>query len=181
MLHCGDSLFNGVPLRVERKSIRRINLRVRPDGGVSLSIPLRWATLNEGETFLLSKWSWVLETRARILAQPKPVVTPITSAERAQLIATLYDLHLIWATRLHENNVSWKLRDMKTLWGSCHIRKRVITYNLRLARATREQIEYVVVHELTHLVAPNHGPLFHRLMNERLPGWPILRRQLNKR
>ena len=42
-------------------------------------------------------------------------------------------------------------------------------------------MEYVVVHELTHLRAPNHGPAFYALMDARLPGWRQLRRRLNGR
>ena len=61
------------------------------------------------------------------------------------------------------------------------IRKRQITYNAELARVPRELVEYVVVHELTHLKAANHGPRFYALMDERLPGWKLLRRKLNKR
>ena len=70
---------------------------------------------------------------------------------------------------------------MKSVWGTCHIRKRQITYNAELARVPRELVEYVVVHELTHLQAANHGPRFYALMDERLPGWKLLRRKLNKR
>jgi len=73
------------------------------------------------------------------------------------------------------------MRAMKTLWGSCHIVRRRITYNTELARVPRELVEYVVVHELTHLKVASHGPKFYRLMDARLPGWKELRRRLNKR
>ena len=61
------------------------------------------------------------------------------------------------------------------------IRKRQTTYNAELARVPRELVEYVVVHELTHLQAANHGPRFYALMDKRLPGWKLRRRTLNKR
>ena len=70
---------------------------------------------------------------------------------------------------------------MKTVWGAYHIRKLQITDNAELARVPRELVEYVVVHELTHLQAANHGPRFYALMDERLPDWKLLRRKLNKR
>jgi hypothetical protein len=56
-----------------------------------------------------------------------------------------------------------------------------VVYNAELVRAPRELIEYVVVHELTHLKVSNHGPRFRALMDERLPGWSVLRRRLNRR
>lgn len=180
MLHAGENLVNGVPVDVERKSIRRINLRVRPDGRVHLSVPNRWATLREGEAFLLSKWDWVIATRAQILARPAPVVRAVTPEERSRLIALLTELMSIWTTRTHEACVTWKLREMKTLWGSCHIRNRLITFNLRLAHAAPEQVEYVVVHELTHLKVADHSARFHQLMDLRLPNWRLLKRALNR-
>ena len=50
-----------------------------------------------------------------------------------------------------------------------------------LAKVPRELVEYVVVHELTHLKAASHGPRFYALMDARLPGWKDLRRRLNRR
>ena len=47
MLHTGQNIVNGVPVEVVRKSIRRINIRVMPDGCVKVSVPRRWATLRE--------------------------------------------------------------------------------------------------------------------------------------
>ena len=70
---------------------------------------------------------------------------------------------------------------MRSLWGCCHWRDRYITYNAELARAPRDLVEYVVAHEYTHFAVHNHGPKFHALMDERLPGWQTLRRQLNRR
>ena len=70
---------------------------------------------------------------------------------------------------------------MKSLWGSCQWRKRLITLNAELARVPRELVEYVVVHELTHLRVHDHGPQFKALMNARLPQWHPLRRRLNSR
>ena len=52
MLHSGDNLVMGVPVAVERKRIRRINIRIGRDGVVRLSIPKWWATLKDGEDFL---------------------------------------------------------------------------------------------------------------------------------
>ena len=180
MLHSGENLVYGVPVDVERKRIRRINIRVNPDGRVHLSVPKWWATLKDGEEFLFSKWKWVLKTRAEVLARPVVVRPPCTEEEIAALKALLQELNSVWAQRLGEPNVTWKVRRLKSVWGSCHFRRRSITYNAELARVSRAHVEYVVVHELTHLKAPNHGPLFYGLMDARLPGWKCLRRELNK-
>ena len=180
MLHSGENIVGDIPVDVERKRIRRINIRVASDGRVHLSVPKWWATLKEGEEFLLSKWRWVLKTRAEALARPVAECPPCTEAEIATLRALLHELNSAWALRLGEPNVTWKIRRLKSVWGSCHFRRRSITYNAELARVSRAHVEYVVVHELTHLKVPNHGPSFYRLMDERLPRWQVLRRELNK-
>ncbi len=146
-----------------------------------MTVPKWGATLAEAEAFLLSKWKWILKVRAETLARPKPDVRPIEDSELQTLRLLLGELNDGWAARLGEDGVTWKVRKMKSLWGSCHIQKRCITYNAELARVPREMVEYVVVHELTHLKAASHGPKFYRLMDERLPGWQDLRRRLNKR
>ena len=63
-----------------------------------------------------------------------------------------------------------KIRKMKTLWGSFSS-KRGITLNLELIKSPRECIEYVVIHELCHLLHLNHGPEFHNLLEQLLPDW----------
>ena len=84
-----------------------------------------------------------------------------------------------WAEKLDEADIIWQIKEMKTMWGSCGIKRRALLFNLELARVPKECIEYVVVHELTHLKVQNHNKLFEALLNQRLPGWRVLRAQLN--
>ena len=117
----------------------------------------------------------------KALARRPPASSPLTPEQLQAFVALLGQLHADWCARLGELGVTWKLRTMKTIWGSCHFRKRHVTYNRELARSPVELVEYVVVHELTHLRVPNHGPAFYALMDARLPGWRLLRRRLNGR
>ena len=98
---------------------------------------------------------------------------------RSQLKEKLTALVDKWADKLHEPNVDWTIKKMRTEWGSCIPRKRHLVFNLDLARVPMDCVEYIVVHELTHLKALNHGPAFQALMTERLPNWKLLRKQLN--
>ncbi len=181
MLHHGENWVDGIPVDVERKRIRRINLRVKSDGRVHLSIPNYWATLADGEAFLNEKWAWVLRTRTEILSRPSLVAQPVVGFDRLLLEADIQQLCRDWAARLGEPNVTWRIRAMKSQWGSCHWRKRLLTFNAELAHAPRDLIEYVVVHELTHLQAHDHGPNFYALMTARLPDWKLRRKRLNHR
>ena len=179
MIHNGENVVRGVPVIVRRKRIRRINIRIGADGIVSVSLPLYWTTLKDAEEFLLSKWDWVVKTRAESLQRPRVERTPVSTEERESLTSLLEELMREWCGRLGEPGVTWKTRALKSIWGSCHWQKRVITYNTELVRKPRNQVEYVVVHELSHLQVHDHGPRFQALMDARLPNWRILRQTLN--
>ena len=181
MLHNGPNEVDGIPVEVIRKRIRRYNLCVDSDGTVKLSVPKWWGTLRQAEFFLREKWGWVQKVRGEVLARPAATRAPVTESELEVLRTLLGELNATWAARVREDGVSWKIRRVKSLWGCCHWRDRYITYNAELARAPRDLVEYVVVHEYTHFAAHNHGPRFYALMDERLPGWQTLRRRLNRR
>lgn len=112
-------------------------------------------------------------------SSPASAVRAITAIEAAQLQSLLSELHETWADRLGEPATTWKTRRMKTRWGVCDYARRRITYSLMLAGTPRELVEYVVVHELTHLKTHGHGPEFQALMDARLPEWRTLRKRLN--
>lgn len=98
---------------------------------------------------------------------------------RGHLRTILTELVDKWCAQLGEAPVEWTIKYMKCEWGSCIARKRHLVFNLDLARVPVECIEYIVVHELTHLAVQNHGPAFQALMTQRLPHWKLLRKQLN--
>ena len=78
-----------------------------------------------------------------------------------------------------EAEVTWEVKHMRAKWGSCVQKKRHILLNLELARVPRSCIEYVVIHELCHLVVKNHGKMFEALLTQRLPSWRVRRKELN--
>ena len=69
---------------------------------------------------------------------------------------------------------------MKTKWGSCNHRACSIRLNTELAKKPRECLEYIVVHELVHLVDPTHNARFIALMDRFLPRWQFYRQMLNR-
>lgn len=78
-----------------------------------------------------------------------------------------------------EKEISFEVRKMRNMWGSCSSQKRHIRFNLALARVPIRCIEYVVMHELVHLTIPNHSLLFERELDKRYPRWREARKELN--
>ena len=80
----------------------------------------------------------------------------------------------VMGVRVH----SWGIRSMKSRWGSCHIHTRHISLNLHLIKKPRACLEYVIVHEMVHLLEANHGPRFYALMNRFMPEWKDYQKKL---
>jgi predicted metal-dependent hydrolase len=72
-----------------------------------------------------------------------------------------------------------RIRNMKTRWGTCNVLKARVWLNLQLAKYKPEALEYVMLHELTHLWEHNHGPAFKARMDQYCPDWRQVKHELN--
>jgi predicted metal-dependent hydrolase len=72
------------------------------------------------------------------------------------------------------------VRKMKTKWGSCSPVAKTIRLNLELAKKTAEYLEYVIVHEMVHLLEPTHNSRFIALMDKFMPKWRFYQAELNR-
>lgn len=98
---------------------------------------------------------------------------------REQIKIAVPSLIAEWEGRMDVVVDRFFVQRMKTKWGSCNPPKRSIRLNTELARKPRECLEYLVVHEMTHLIEPTHNKHFIALMDRFLPNWRTLRDQLN--
>ena len=73
-----------------------------------------------------------------------------------------------------------KIKTMKSMWGNCNFVKKIITLNLYLAKVPIECIDYVIVHELCHLIHHNHSKEFYKLITQIVPDWKVRKTNLNK-
>jgi len=74
----------------------------------------------------------------------------------------------------------WRVKRMKTRWGSCNIRDKRVWINLQLAKKSPEYLEYIVVHEMTHLLEKSYNNRFKGFMDKFEPDWRRLKDELNK-
>lgn len=84
-----------------------------------------------------------------------------------------------WEKKLNVTLSHFVIRKMKTKWGSCSPKKRSIRLNLELVKKPAECLEYIIVHEMMHLIEPLHNKRFIILMNKFLPKWHYYRDLLN--
>ena len=98
---------------------------------------------------------------------------------RASLRTAITELLARWQPVLGVRAEQWGIKKMKTKWGSCNVTARRIWLNLELAKKPVKCLEYIVVHELVHLLERNHTERFTALMDEFLPNWRVCREVLN--
>ena len=84
-----------------------------------------------------------------------------------------------WEAVLGVHPRAWGIRRMKTRWGACTVDARRLWFNLELAKKPVRCIEYLVVHELMHLIERHHNERFIALMDRHLPNWRASREVLN--
>ena len=98
---------------------------------------------------------------------------------REQLKALVPPLMQKWQPLIGVQAKEWGIKKMKTKWGSCNTNTERIWLNLELAKKTVQYLEYIVVHELVHLLERNHTERFSALMDSFLPNWRTCRESLN--
>lgn len=84
-----------------------------------------------------------------------------------------------WEPRLGVTVTAYFLQRMKTRWGSCNPRAGHIRLNTELVKKPKDLVEYVVVHEMLHLIEPSHNKRFTSLMDRHYPTWREARAELN--
>jgi predicted metal-dependent hydrolase len=131
----------------------------------------RSATREDLERVLTDRRSWIKEQRRRQvprLGLERLAVSESDARSRArEVVSVLAERE---AERLGVAYRRIRIGDQRTLWGSCSARG-TLSFNWRLILAPLEVVDYVVVHELCHLLVPNHSPSFWSLVERRRPGW----------
>ncbi len=98
---------------------------------------------------------------------------------KALLHSAVPDLIKYWEKRLKVKVNHYFLQRMKTQWGSCNARARNIRLNTELVKKPRDLLSYVILHEMAHLIEPNHSERFVALLNKHCPSWREARAELN--
>lgn len=99
---------------------------------------------------------------------------------RAELKATLPSLIEKWEEILKTKASHWEVKQMKTLWGSCNHKTKRLIFNLELIKKPTHCIEYIVAHEMTHLVERLHNSRFTAILDANIPNWRLLKDELNE-
>lgn len=165
-----DPVLGEVTLRKSLRARGR-SLRVHPLKGIMVTVPY-WVPYRTGIAFLESRREWVLEVQARQREKARGMNAELPEGETVESLrkrarAELPPRLMTLADKYGFNPGRIAIKHNISNWGSCS-RKGNINLNLNLLRLERPLQDYVLLHELCHLTHPNHGPQFHRLLEDLL-------------
>lgn len=160
---------------VRRAGQKRAYIRVKePDGRVEVSAPMRMADAAVTR-FVREHAGWIEGHRREAIARAAQAPGAPTPEELAgwRAVVAAFTPALIerWAPVMGVVPGNVVYRNMVSRWGSCNVKTGRICINVQLAAHPPECLEYVVVHELCHLLEASHGPRFKALMDSFLPDW----------
>lgn len=115
----------------------------------------------------------ILHLAVPVGATPMQRALVLARWRRAQLQALVPALLAKWEPVVGAQAAAWGIKQMKTRWGTCSIRARRIWLSLELSQWPISCLEYVLVHELTHLHERLHTPRFWRLVGQAMPTWQV--------
>ena len=227
-------LLNGreIEYELQRKRVKNVNLRIRPDMSVYVSAS-NLVTVAEIERFMREKADFILKALDRfaengvtqevplyesgdivrilgrdytlrvresgkngVLPEGGCIVLCVRDTQDLELKRKTLDKWLREQCRLvvmescerlyptfEAQGIRWpeiRIRTMKSKWGSCMPQKGVLTFNTNLVAAPKECVDYVVAHEFTHFLHPDHSQRFYESLGKVIPQWKRLKKETNR-
>lgn len=137
---------------VERKGFNKVELK----GTKNIFLYTRPNTSKENRAHVLKEWY------------------------RAEMKKQIPDLISKWENIIGVKSNDWAIKQMRTKWGTCNIEAKRIWLNLELSKKPIICLEYIIVHELVHLLERNHNDRFVAYMNQFMPKWRMYKTELNR-
>ena len=166
-------------IEIQLRKIKNMNIYIKPPkGDVLVTVPMRISD-EEVFRFLKKKEQWILKNHEKMKNQKTFQQKEISIEQRKWLENKIIEYAMKWEPVMGVHCTGFMIRNMITRWGSCSIHSKKIRINLQLAAKPEECIEYVLVHELCHLLEPSHNERFYYFMDLYLPDWENRKKKLN--
>ena len=166
---------------IEKRRLKNVNLRVQPDGRVEVSVPHAYPDSLVAD-LVRERHDWIVKAQGRYEDSPMGRAATATQQEVREWrkVVEAFTPLLVekWEPILGVKVGSLAYRKMKSRWGSCQPSTGRICINTVLALCPPECLEYIVVHEMCHLLVPGHGPEFRALLDRYLPDWRERKKKL---
>ena len=172
--------WNEYDVEITRKQVKNLNFRMKPSepNKIYISIPLR-ASYDDAIKLLDSpRIRKMLEKSRKNLAEAKPTKAdwyekqkPYIGEYSRRLEKLLPEMFDRWQKTLGVRAAKIAIKDTRSQWGSCNVKNHNISISVWLGAFPEECIEYVVVHELVHLLEKGHNARFYGYLDRYYPEW----------
>lgn len=172
--------WNEYDVEITRKQVKNLNFRMKPSepNKIYISIPLR-ASYDDAIKLLDGpRIRKMLEKSRKNLAEAKPTKAdwyekqkPYIEEYSRQLEKLLPGMFERWQKNLGVRAAKITIKDTRSQWGSCNVKNHNISISVWLGAFPEECIEYVVVHELVHLLEKGHNARFYGYLDQHYPEW----------
>lgn len=162
-----------------RKKVKHYSIRIDGDGTVHVTVPFS-GTMREAERFVKSKAGWILKKRQESLKRIPldPATLRFHEGDAEYLTWMTEQIYPLFSSyRIPFPKLSFRV--MKGRWGSCTKKKAEVTLNKLLKLLPKDCQEYVIAHELSHLVEANHSKAFYEVLSSVLPDYRERERKLD--
>ncbi len=170
---------NLIQYNLTRKRVKNINLRIKPDLTVEVSANSR-VSLKYLDDFVIKKADFILRVQNEFLSQKSIEREPKMSVEelRQYVLNKSNETYEQYITIYNIDKPLIKFRKMKSRWGSCNFVKFTITLNTNLIYCDKEQIDYVIIHEFSHLIVHNHSKDFYSVVQKFFPDYKRIKKEM---
>lgn len=165
---------------LQYKKVKNINLRIKPDGTISVSAN-RLVSKKTIDEFVVSKADFIIKALKKYEEKSqKPQKQYFAEGEICDVIHTLCKKVYPYFEKRGIKYPQIKFRKMVSRWGSCNVNKGILTFNKNLIYAPPKCVEYVVLHEFTHFIEANHSVKFYDELAKVCPDWKEQRKALKE-
>lgn len=163
-----------------RRGLKRLTLRVGKGGVVSVSAPMR-LSVSFIEKFVQEHDEWINDAKKKIFEREKSetekIKFPSFESSKARAKKLLLERTRYWANWYGVEFERLSIKRASTRWGSCST-KGNINLHYKLYFLPEELREYVVVHEICHLLHMNHSRAFWKEVERAVPNWRLIKRKM---
>ena len=177
--------YRDLELNFARNYCRTIHITVKPDGNIYYVVPYGTDDLTI-DRFLDEKYNWIVKSVEKFKIKNDSDNADnykntfenreVTKYEKKELEYKIYNYIKKYEPLLSVKVEKFSLRKMKTLWGSCSYQKRTIRFNTKLYFKSDEFVEYIVLHEMCHILVPNHSQKFYSIVARYMPNYKSIKK-----
>lgn len=174
------SQYGKIQYDLTYKKVKNINLRIKPDRTIYVSAN-KLVLQKVIDDFVMSKADFILKALKKYENKSNKTQKQYFAEDEIQnVILRLCEKVYPYFENKGVKKPQIKFRKMVSRWGSCNFAKEILTFNTNLMYAPIECIEYVVLHEFTHFLQPNHSSKFYDELSKVCPKWKVFKNSLKE-